>query len=668
MTRPILRRLPEFAAAAVLAVVVALAPARALDTAAWKNRQSLPVPQAGVLKFALPPSTLGLARADLADLRLLDPAGHEVPFVFTLPPPVVPPAVRVPAEFRANLLDSATQLLLATGTTAPLEAVTLATPAPHFLKSARLELSPDGATWETLDESAALFREFGAAHLRFDLHRRTAAWLRITVDDTRTRPVPFTGATLFLAGTTPPEPTAAIAARIVRREEFAGESVLTLDLGGAHVPLAELAFDTPEPLFARPVTLSARELQGETTVDRTLGTGSIWRVSAEGVPATARLDVPVNFTTPSRELLVHLVNGDSPPLPVTGVTARQRPRWLVFRAATPGTYALLTGNAEAAPPRYDLAPLAAVLRDTPPTDLVPGPATPNPGYQAPVALADTPLLGGPLDPAPWPYHKTVQLAAPGVQQLELDLDVLAHAQSRFADLRLVRDGTQVPYLLETTTLARTVPLAVTPANDPKQPRLSRWRIALPRRGLPLGRLTLASPTAVFQRDLRLTEEIADPTRGDTYQRTLAAATWSHTPGDRSTLALPLPSAPAADTLLLETDNGDNPPIALASVSATYPVVRLLFKADPGPLALYYGNPAATAPRYDIALVAAQIVAAEKSVATLGPEETATTASGTADTIAGLPAGVLFWVVLSLVVIALLVVVAKLLPKPPASTS
>ena len=75
-----------------------------------------------------------------------------------------------------------------------------------------------------------------------------------------------------------------------------------------------------------------------------------------------------------------------------------------------------------------------------------------------------------------------------------------------------------------------------------------------------------------------------------------------------------------------------------------------------------------APRYDLALVAGRILAAEKSVAALGPEESARTGGWSDRALAGSRAGVLFWGALILVVVALLVVVAQLLPKPPAPTA
>lgn len=661
-------------AAVMVALFVLCASARALEDVAWKTRQVLAIDRPGVLKIALPPETLGLGRPGLEDLRLVDPAGREVPFVFTLPPPAQPAVSRLPSSFKVILTEDATQLLMESGTATPIEFVTLSSPAPSFLKSAQVEISGDGERWETIASGTAIFRQFGAEQLRIDLLRKSAGHVRITINDRGTRPVVFTGATLQLAGSTPPDVSAPISVRVLRREEYAGESVLTLDLGGANVPLASIEFETTEALFARAIRFSVRELAEESSVERTLASGQIWRVAADGMPVTSQRNIPVRFTAPSRELFIHVTNGDSPPLSIDRVVARQHPVWLVFRAAEAGSYSILTGNAQVPAPRYDLATLEAALRDTPPSSLVPGAAQPNPGYRVAETLADTPLRGATFDPTPWAFRRPVRIAAAGVQQLELDLDVLAHAQRGFADLRLARAGLQVPYLLERPALQRLTPLEFSLAGDPKRPHLSRWQIKLPRAGIPITRLNLVSPTVLFQRQLRLFERVTDERRGETVERALAAASWSHAPGQVGPLTLNLGSPPTTDVIFLETDDGDNPPISLSSVQASYPVARLLFKAEVAAfgqekadeISLHYGNRAVAAPRYDLALVARQILAAEKTIAVLGAEETTGPDHTHGISLSGSRAGILFWGVLALVVVGLLVVVAKLLPKPPSA--
>jgi hypothetical protein len=628
----------------------------AADITAWKQRQALPVAQPGVVAVTLPLETLDAARPDYSDLRVIDPAAQEVAFVLQTG---TRPATRAIAakSVRTTLTDTSTQLLIDCG--GPAEDVSLLTPAPEFVKRARIETSPDGIAWRTAEEGVPLFRQSGAERLTL---RVNAPFVRLTLDDARTAPVPFTGASV-----TPQPETAQTArplgVRIARREEFAGETVLTLELAAAHVPLDTLTFATPERLFTRRVTINARELRDETATERTLASGTIYTIALDAGTQTSGLSVPLGFTAPSRELIVHIANNDSPPLAISSVEASRFDVTLYFDAATAGEFALLTGNAQVAAPRYDVSRVR-VGKNSSATRATPGPLLSNPAYRPAEVLAGATLLAAPLDTAPWSYRKAVQFATPGVHQMELDLDVLVHAQPNFGDLRLMHEGAQVPYLLERPTLSRTVELTLAPANDPQRPRIGRWEIKLPRAGLPLTQLTLTSPTTLFQRQLRILEKITDD-RGNAYDRALASVAWSRTPGDTRPLVVPLSATASTATLLLETDNGDNPPLVLASATAAHPVARLLFKTPAAPLTLYYGNRQASAPRYDLALVAGQILAAEKSLATLAPEEKARADGWAASALGGARGGIVFWGVLALVVVVLLVVVARLLPKPPA---
>jgi hypothetical protein len=192
--------------------------------------------------------------------------------------------------------------------------------------------------------------------------------------------------------------------------------------------------------------------------------------------------------------------------------------------------------------------------------------------------------------------------------------------------------------------------------------LSRWLIRLPQSNLPLTRLTCATKTPLFQRSMSLSVEYTDE-RGDTFRRQLGNATWTQTP-DRKTkeFSLSLNSVAENSTLILETDNGDNPPIELEKFTAFYPATRLLFKAkaDDG-LFLYYGNPRVPPPSYDLSLVAAELLAADKATATLGPEQQLKKSSWAESQTPG-TGGILFWGILAVVVIGLLVIISRLLPK------
>lgn len=632
----------------------------AVTPSEWKYRQTFSLTETGLVRVALPPSTLDRAQSGLVDLRLLNKTGQEIPYAIEIP---VPPAASraSPRHFRVELQRLATQLTIETGTDDALEGLELATPTSNFVKAARLETSDDGEHWELIGDGLQLARGRQLEQTLLPLNKLRAAFLRVTLDDWRTPVVPFTGATLLVAAPAR-HPTVAASAELVKREEFARETVLTLDLPARNLPLAEITFETDEPLFARSVTLTERRfVEGEST-EQVVAAGLIFRSQAHGLTPRERITIPVNVTSSSRELRVHIQNDDNPPLALKGVQVQRRPVWLVFHAAAASDYVLLVGNRPVSAPRYDVSILREDLQSARETSVELGTPQPNPEYKAVDSLADAPLLGPPLDVALWKYHRTVSAVAAGVQELELDLEILSRAQPSLGDLRLMRDGRQVPYLVDRTALHRTLRVEPMPDDDPKTPRISRWKIKLPWPRLPMTRLTLTSSTALFSRNLQVYEMISSE-RGDSWRSSLAAPrTWSVTPGQRETsLSISLQATPHSDTLLLETDNGDNPPIVLTGAQFEYPVVRVLFRSDAQPVELFYGNDEARAPAYDLQLVAPQLLSEEKNPAKLSEPSSSEPSAPLLQFIKG---GVLLWSSLVLVVASLLFAIARLLPKPP----
>jgi hypothetical protein len=292
------------------------------------------------------------------------------------------------------------------------------------------------------------------------------------------------------------------------------------------------------------------------------------------------------------------------------------------------------------------------------------PPADNPNYRAPEVLPGIEGTGTALDVTAWKFRKPMKIARAGAQQLELDLDVLAHALPDFQDLRLLHGSNQAPYILERTSISRSLAPAVTATNGAKDPKLSRWVIKLPQSRLPVTRLSCATRTALFQREITLYEEVTDE-RGEKYRHTLGGAAWLQKPDRKSrefflTLDGPLQS----DTLFLETHNGDNPPVELEKFQLFYPATRILFKAGTDDeLFLYYGNPRVASPRYDLSLVAGQLLAADRIIASSGTEQQLRKSSWREHEIPG-QGGVVFWGILALVVVVLLVIISRLLPKSP----
>ena len=628
----------------------------------WQHEQYFEASAPGLVKLSLPPATLDAARPALEDLRLYDTAGVEVPYLIERPRPTSKVTQSV-KSFQVAVNPSTTLLTLETGLAQPLDGVTLETPAVTFLKAVQIEGSADGQAWQTLARGLPIFRQpGGASQLRLAVPAGNWPWLRLTVADLRSQPIPFTGAHVHAAAVEP-VPVDIVLATITGRYENPGQTRVTLNLGAANLDLAAIEIDTAEPLFTRPVTLAVPQVTEDTIREQPLAHGVIYRVAIEGQPTTSNLTVSVEAAVHSRELLLLIENQDSPPLPITAVRAERRPVYLIFLARSVGTYHLLTGNSRCAAPRYDLAALSASLKSVTSSPFKVSPVTDNPSYRPPEVLAGIQDGGSSLDVSEWKFRKPVKLSRAGAQRIELDLDVLSHAQPGFSDLRLLRDGKQLPYILEATSISRVLTPTVTVAGDKKEPHITRWIIKLPRANLPITRLTCMARTPLFQRDMTLYEWLADE-RGDKYSRPLGGATWVQTPNQTSKqFTLTLNGSPANDTLILETHNGDNPPIELEKFQALYPATRMLFKAQTADeLLLYYGNPQAASPRYDLSLVAGQLLAADKAEASLTAEEQLKKSWGEGHRPG--QGGVVFWGILAVVVVALLIIISRLLPQSP----
>jgi hypothetical protein len=656
---------PSFSGAALVLALFSAASCLAITPTEWRHRQALDVAAPRLVRVDLTAASFDSAGPMQEDFRIIDAAGREIALLVDRPPIPVARMFR-PSAFDVKIADGSTQITITTGTADKLSKVFLETPSPFFLRAARVEISGDNEDWVTLDEGVPIFREWGAEQLELPLGGKGAPYVRITVADNRAAPLPFTGARLLPEPAPAPEPLA-VGARISGRDEFAGETVLTLALDGRHMPLAALELATKEPLFMRRFAVSVREVRDAVPGERVIGSGTLFRVAIDGAPVRAQLELPLAFTPSTSELLVHIYNGDSPPLAVDAVRLRRWPVNLLFMAPAAGRYSLLSGNPQAVAPQYDLAAFAGDLRGAVAAVVVPGNIEDVPGYHERESLGvapmpEVPLTGAPLDAREWSFRRAVQISDPGVQELELDLDAIAKSRPDFADVRLLRAGNQIPYVLEQPGLARSLSLSPEASPDPKRPSVSVWSIRLPKAGLPIRSIVLASTSSLFQRQFRIFEKLTNQ-EGNSYEYALASGQWSRTPdpGMPENRAFGLQDRMRTDTLWIETDNGDNPAIALGTVQAVYPVLRLVFKvAEPDGFTLAYGNPSAGAPRYDLSLVAVRLLTSSRSIAHMSADEEGT---GPRNPFAGISGGYVFWGALALVVVALLVVVAKLLPKP-----
>jgi hypothetical protein len=625
---------------------LALSPAvMAAGRDAWTHRQTLELTQPGLTRIELDPALLDASRATggapFHDLRVINPGGVEIPF-FMAPPELLRPSQVEATEFKATLQPTATVLAFQARELGVINELHLQSAAPDFIKAATVEASLDGTVWQTLSRGEVLCRQAGSVRLRIPV--TPAAWthFRITIDDARSAPVVFTGAQI---GRELSElPTVSQPVTIRSRREDGGRTRLLLDLGSAHVWLGSVRLHTPEPVFQRDVSLMGAR--------RTL-----FRCQYDGF-AGEEMELPVHQICTHQEVELVIDNGDSPPLRIDRIEASRHAVPIVFQADVPGTWRLYMGNAQDPAPRYDVAALGGALRQATAMAVVAGAVELNPDFRKTATAPEVGGTGAAIDVSAWPFQRRVQFKEAGVIELELDPEVLARAEGDRRDLRVVREGHHVPFLIIDTGIEREHEAAVVAVADPQRPGWSKWDVMMPFPGFPVRELRIDSTAPLFHRTLYVTG--ADDSRGGRFERVLGTADWKRTPGEAAyalSLRLHTPPAPAATAIQLATDNGDNAPLPISSVRVVVPVVRLLFRVpDTTPVSIFYGNRRATHVHYDLQMVQGAMEAATKVPATLGREEGALRRD-----LARRPAGigsVWFWGVLALVVAVLLWVVAR----------
>jgi hypothetical protein len=258
--------------------------------------------------------------------------------------------------------------------------------------------------------------------------------------------------------------------------------------------------------------------------------------------------------------------------------------------------------------------------------------------------------------------------------LRLDAAALAHsagARSRFADVRVIDSaGRQVPYLVERLVEPQSIDLSLEPVSEPPaslpQTGGSRsvYRVRLPFAGLPAPRLVLSTTARVFDRPVYVAVERA-PTvqRRDPWAETLVSARWTHASPDVPAPALTLSLEDrAASDLLIVVQEGDNAALPIGQVRLLLPAYRLRFFYDgASPLRLAYGQPDLEAPRYDLSLLAPQLLGVSAAEISPDPE-----LPGASAVDASWLSPRVFWALLALATLALLGLIVRLFRGQPAT--
>lgn len=635
----------------VFLVVLGTARAEAPLPAAWSHGAEIKTTQNGHTAVRLPAPVLDRAAVGLRDLRVFDADGTEQAVV--VHQPAREAAQWTTAEALDARLEDGSTWLSGRGPDAAVDALRLDSPEGEFVKSVSLDVRENGG-WKPLWTGRPVFRaRSGAENRVVAFPARRLGEFRVRVDDRDGARVPFTGVALRLAADTVP-PLEVVTAVVVAREERPLETRWTLSLPARNLYVDAVRIDTPETFFQRRARLVVRrwagaEVPGGRQIQEdVLGEATLYRTGAGGARAEV-LAVPVNRRLDVREVHLIVTNVDAPPLAVKAVAVDTVPTELRFAAEGRSPYRLAVGHPGAPAARYDWPAEAGRPR---PATL--GPLTENPAYAPPEVAPLLASTAASFDGGGWRFRAPVEVKILGVQKLEVPIAALVHGAPDGRDLRLVRDGHQVPFVYDRSGLYRELVLTPAPAKNAPE-KTSRWDLRLPFEGLPVTHVEWTAAEPLFRRTVRVVETRTAP-NGQPWVQALAQTQWNRA-GGSNRLVLALSEPPQGDLLTLEIENGDNAPLTVGNVKAHYRSYELVFKTTPGLLWLYYGRPEAAFPVYDAALVADELLAARKDAVPVGPEEKLKRGWG----LGGGAGGPIFWVVLILVTAVLLWAVQRLLP-------
>lgn len=474
--------------------------------------------------------------------------------------------------------------------------------AAPFLKRVTLEGSGDRARW-TLLADATVF------DLPDDELRRTEVafssgsyrYLRVTWDDRSSARVTNVGqvsARLSSSGLSAAPPTFNTA--FAKRTSEPRKSRYRIQLPGPHLPITAIEVDVASGNVFRPATVTEPRLAQNEVTPVSLGTATLKRAERGGVVA-AEMIIPISGTQ-GRELDLVIDDGNNPPLVISAIRARLAPQpWIYFESAD-GLPLLATYGKDIDAPKYDIEAARpgveklAVANAKWGDNIASKITRPEPQLAIP--------LGGPIARDPFRVSRKLPEAPAGLTVLLLDAHVLARS-SDLADVRIADEkGRQVPYLVE----ERAEPLAVSLTVPQREVRDDRsiYRLALPYETWPYGtRLVLTTDARLFDRTV-IVQTVSDNHRSRRPQW-LANSAW------RSADPELLPPVFETDLVVRNTraievviDEGDNAPLPITSAQLVLPSRALRFYHPGTPLFLLYGNPRASAPRYDIALIAPRL--------------------------------------------------------------
>ena len=324
---------------------------------AWRYSRQIGISSgSGPVKVSIPLDTYARLENGLADMRVVDDLGSEIPFILYDENIRTPMEAR-PAAIRENSFvpGKYTQLAVDLGArTAFHNALEVQTTETDFIDWVEVAASDDATTWRIVKDRAPIsgFRKENIPGSRLVHYSdNNARFLRVRILETA-HPFPVSSVKVLFSREFR-EPIRAILPSRFTPDSSAPSTASrwVTDLGAGSFPVSGVAIDTTQPEFLRIVHMQTSD-NGKDWQD--YWSGQIYRYKQADKLAES-LRVYSEESCQHRFWRIEVVNGSDSPLAGAIPALLIIPRFVLFFPQTGRSYRLIYGNIRAQSPTYDLA-------------------------------------------------------------------------------------------------------------------------------------------------------------------------------------------------------------------------------------------------------------------------------------------------------------------------
>lgn len=307
-----------------------------------------------LVSVSVPQDVYARSTNHLADLRVIDDAGIEVPFILEAPRGSENMAQRGCPILESSFVPGKyTQIVCDAGENSPFHnAITLQTPDRNFMAWADVSVSDDAREWRIVNDRSPIY-DFagrglnGLATLHYGDTNARYIRVRISLGDNK---FPVSSVAVLYQAEQRQKSVPVNVPATPESLHVSGESIWRADFGAATLPVDEIHIATSQPEFSRRVIVE-ESTDGQSW--SICGSGDVYRFrQGDAEKESLRVSLDDQWTP---YLRIRIVNGNDPPLDGLGVSLYMTPREVLFRQEPGRKYLLLYGQSEAKLPQYDIA-------------------------------------------------------------------------------------------------------------------------------------------------------------------------------------------------------------------------------------------------------------------------------------------------------------------------